>query len=154
VIVDRGPEGNPRGRERLAETVAQARAIFPNRQEAAAYVRQANPRRSPEAVEASLTYAFREQPDGSFSLKYDQRLRDRFLEREGSGVDLWQAIDHISCPVLIVRGGESDVLSDEVARKMQARLPNALYETVPGAGHTVMLDNPPGFNAVVEPFFP
>jgi pimeloyl-ACP methyl ester carboxylesterase len=149
VIVDRGPESDPRGRERMARALSQARNVFPNRDEALAYIRLANPKRPEELVQRSLNYAFREQPDGSYQLKFDQKLRDRFGAHRGPRADLWKCLEAIRCPVLLVRGGDSDILAPEIADKMIAMLPDAQMVVVPGAGHTVMMDNPTGFNEAV-----
>lgn len=154
VIVDRGPESDPRGRERMARAVGQARSVFPNREEALAYIRMANPRRSEELVQASLNHAFRELPSGEYQLKYDQKLRDGRLGHAGPGVDLWRCLEAVKCPMLLVRGGESDILPPAVAEKMVHMLPDARLEVVPNAGHTVILDNPDGFNRVVGAFLP
>jgi len=154
VLVDRGPESNPAGRERMSRAISQARSVFPNRDEALAYIRMANPRRPEDLVQTSLRQAFREMPDGSYQLKYDQKLRDRFLGHAGSGVDLWKCLEAVRCPTLIVRGGESDILTPAVAEKMLAMLPDARLEVVPDAGHTVMLENPSEFNRVVGAFLP
>src|SRR5579883_193976 len=154
VLVDRGPESDPRGRERMARAISQARSVFPSREEALAYIRMANPRRSEVLVQASLTHAFRERPDGGYELKYDQKLRDRFLGPAASGVDLWKCLEAIKCPTLLIRGGESDILPPAVAERMVAMLPDARLEIVPHAGHTVMLDNPEGFNRVVGSWLP
>jgi len=154
VLVDRGPESDPRGRERMARAMSQVRGAFPNREEALAYTRLANPRRSEELVQASLAHAFRQLPDGSYELKSDQKLRDRFLGHAGSGTDLWKCLDAVRCPTLIVRGGESDVLPAAVAEKMVQMLPDASLVVVPHAGHTVMLDNPAEFNRVVGAWLP
>ena len=51
---------------------------------------------------------------------------------------------------LIVRGANSDVLEDDVARRMSEAIPGSSYVTVPNAGHTVMGDNPAGFEAAVR----
>jgi esterase len=154
VLVDRGPESNPAGRARMSHAISQARSVFPNRDEALAYIRMANPRRPEDLVQASLLHAFRELPDGAYQLKYDQKLRERFLGYGGSGVDLWKCLEAVRCPTLIVRGGEPDILAPAVAEKMLAMLPDARLEVVPGAGHTVMLENPATFNRVVGAFLP
>ena len=151
VIVDRGPETNPRGRERMARAVSQARDTFLNREEALAYIRLANPKRPEELVQASLDHAFRAKPDGSYELKYDRKLRQGFGHR-GTSADLWAAVEAISCPTLLVRGGDSDILAQDVAERMVQRMANARLEVVPNAGHPVMTDNPPEFNRVVSAF--
>ena len=52
--------------------------------------------------------------------------------------------------MLLVRGGESDILAQDVAEQMVAMLPDARLEVVPRASHPVMMDNPEGFNRVVS----
>ncbi len=98
VLVDVGPEVNPAGARGMRATVAQAQSRFAGREEALAYVRLANPRRSEEFVQASLTHAFREHPDGSFELKYDQRLRQGMGRRPRPAEELWgpRATDNLS----------------------------------------------------------
>lgn len=154
IIVDRGPHGGEAGRQRMARALSQARATFPNRDEALAYIRLANPKRPEELVQRSLDHAFRAQPDGSYQLKYDQKLRDRFMAGSAAGVDLWKCLEGIHCPVLIVRGGDSDVLLPDVAETMVQMLPNARLEVVPGAGHNVAQDQPDAFNRVAGAFLP
>lgn len=152
VIVDRGPVSNPAGRERMLRAVSQAKSVFASADEALAYIRLANPRRPEDLVEASLSHAFRQRPDGSYELKYDPKLREGRAAHRGSAVDWWARLKAIKCPMLIIRGGESDILTQAVAEEMLTVLPGATLEVVPGAGHTVMMDNPVGFNQAVAPW--
>lgn len=151
VIVDRGPETDPRGRERMQRAFSKARSTFPNREEALAYIRLANPQRPEELVQKSLNHAFRAREDGSYELKQDRKLREGFGHRL-SHEDGWAMLDLIRCPTLIVRGGDSDILAPDVAQRMTECLLNAQLEVVPHAGHPVMMDNPPEFNRVVSRF--
>ena len=48
----------------------------------------------------------------------------------------------ITCPTLVVRGGESNILSDENAERFANTLPDGRWISVPGAGHTVQGDQP------------
>src|SRR5439155_380644 len=48
----------------------------------------------------------------------------------------------ITCPTLVVRGGESDVFHEEDGIRLAQRLPDGKFVTVPRAGHTVQGDNP------------
>jgi esterase len=77
-------------------------------------------------------------------------LRDGRAAHRGPGVDLWKCLEAVRCPMLLVRGGESDILAQDVAEQMVGMVPNARLEVVPGAGHPVMMDNPDGFNRVVS----
>jgi pimeloyl-ACP methyl ester carboxylesterase len=56
---------------------------------------------------------------------------------------MWGALHALATvPVLIVRGGRSDVLSASVAERMVASLPLAELVTVPGVGHAPLLTEP------------
>jgi pimeloyl-ACP methyl ester carboxylesterase len=48
---------------------------------------------------------------------------------------LWAAWDAIRCPVLLVRGGDSDLLTPETAQQMTQRGPKAELVELPGIGH-------------------
>lgn len=109
-----------------------------------------NPRRSLENIRGRLRHNLRQLPSGRWTWKYDPALRNP--ARVGDGIrDLWEQAARITCPVLIVRGGESDILDPEVAKRFGG-IVGAEVRTVPGAGHSVMGDNPSGFLAAVEPF--
>ena len=54
-------------------------------------------------------------------------------------VDLWFAYDAIECPVLLIRGAESDLLSRDIAEEMTRRGPQATCYEVPGIGHAPSL---------------
>lgn len=109
-----------------------------------------NPRRSLDNIRARLRHNLRQLPSGRWTWKYDPALRNPARVAEGM-TDLWEQVARITCPVLIVRGGESDILDPEVAKRFGG-IVGAEVRTVPGAGHSVMGDNPAGFLAAVEPF--
>ncbi|MEO6028415.1 MAG: alpha/beta hydrolase [Candidatus Binatia bacterium] len=109
-----------------------------------------NPRRTLGNIRERLRHNLRQLPTGRWTWKYDPQLRNPARVGEGMG-DLWAEVAKIRCPVLIVRGGESDILAPEVAARFGG-IVKAEVRTVPGAGHSVMGDNPSGFLAAVEPF--
>jgi pimeloyl-ACP methyl ester carboxylesterase len=51
-----------------------------------------------------------------------------------------------------VRGGQSDLLSPEIAQRMQSSIAGSQLVDVPKAGHSVPLDNPEGFATAVRGF--
>jgi pimeloyl-ACP methyl ester carboxylesterase len=59
----------------------------------------------------------------------------------------------IRCPTLVVKGAESDVFSLDGARYLQETIPASEFALIPGAGHSVMGDNPPAFEAAVRAFY-
>lgn len=54
-------------------------------------------------------------------------------------VDLWALWDAIHCPVLVLRGETSDLLSPETAAEMAARGPKATVIEIAGCGHAPAL---------------
>ncbi len=54
--------------------------------------------------------------------------------------------------MLVVRGGESNVLSPDVAERETAAIPNARLVTIAGSGHPVPLDRPKELEAAVRAF--
>jgi pimeloyl-ACP methyl ester carboxylesterase len=65
---------------------------------------------------------------------------------------LWAAWRAVSCPVLLVRGADSDVLAAETAQRMLAENPNASFASIPDCGHSITLDRPDGLLEVVSPW--
>lgn len=55
---------------------------------------------------------------------------------------LWDAWDRLRLPVLLLRGANSDLLSEATATSMTLRGPKARLVTLPGVGHAPMLDRP------------
>jgi len=48
---------------------------------------------------------------------------------------LWAAYDAINCPTLVIRGAESDLLSNQTVQAMSQRGPKAQIVELPGVGH-------------------
>jgi len=81
---------------------------------------------------------------GRIVLDYDMKIAEPFrVPGNEAAPDMWSVLGALAGkPVLIVRGGRSDILADDVARKMAALLPGAELVTVAEVGHTPMLDEP------------
>lgn len=63
---------------------------------------------------------------------------------------LWKFWDKITCPVLILRGTESDFLTADLLDKMIRRLPHAELIEFEGVGHTPTLNAPEQIDPVVD----
>jgi pimeloyl-ACP methyl ester carboxylesterase len=85
-----------------------------------------------------------------YELKCDPALCFSLEEPDDSS--LWPLLDSLACPILLVRGAGSAVLSQAAAQGVVARLRNCALKVVPRAGHAVMLDNPSGLFAALEEF--
>ena len=78
------------------------------------------------------------ETDEGLVLSYDANLMKTLeaLDLEAPLPDLWPLFDNLkSVPVLVIRGANSDLLSDETLRLMGERHPDLTAITVPGQGH-------------------
>ncbi|MGE5471490.1 MAG: alpha/beta fold hydrolase [Bacteroidota bacterium] len=81
--------------------------------------------------------------DGRWGFLYDPRIAAPFKAAfADQDVDLWPIYERISCPTLVLRGAESDLLARETWQQMGQRGPRAGLAEVPGVGHAPMFMNP------------
>jgi esterase len=153
VVVDIGPEIAPAGRARVGMMMAMAPERFESIEDVVACMRANAPRYTDVMLRHRACHAVRPLPDGGFGWKYDRALRDAIRQgRLRAPADLWPQWRAIRCPTLLVRGAESDVLSEETAKRMVDEQPAARLVVVPGAGHTVPGDQPVAFQALLREF--
>lgn len=117
-------------------------------------------RQSPGVPEARLRQViptwYRRREDGSYTFKFDPALRQRLRgaqdpeEHRRTATALRDKLRALTSPVLLVRGGDSDILSNEAAEDTVAAFADATLVTIPGAGHNVHTDNPRAFRAAVR----
>lgn len=153
VVVDIGPEIAPAGRARVGTLMATAPERFASIEDVITHMRANAPRYTDAMLRHRAQHAVRPLPGGGFTWKYDRALRDAIRQgRLRVPADLWPQWRAIACPTLLVRGAESDVLSDETAKRMIDALPGARLVVVPDAGHTVPGDQPAAFQALLREF--
>lgn len=87
----------------------------------------------------------------------DPHFREQFKrlletgERPKLGVDMWQVLGEVRCPVLSLRGSRSDMYAPETKDKMRAANSRAQVREV-DAGHNIAGDNPDGFLKEMDSF--
>jgi len=75
------------------------------------------------------------------------------VARESREVPLWDRLDELGCPVLVIRGGRKGALvNDDVAAQWAAALPDAELVTLPEAGHDLWSRDRDTYLEVVRPF--
>jgi len=84
----------------------------------------------------------RQTADGHWRLKYDPGIAVPFKSANVAAPNLWAIWDAISCPTLVLRGAESDLLSADTAAQMRARGPRPRLVEFPGVGHAPPLFDP------------
>jgi pimeloyl-ACP methyl ester carboxylesterase len=150
VLGDIGPEVGAAGVARIRQQVA-SRDTFESIDDAYEFSLANNPRAVPWALRQRVEHNLTELPDGTLTWKYDRALRDGSASRVDAVPDeQWERWRAIHVPTLIVRGTESDILSDEIAQRMLDEQPNAELVTIEASGHTLTIDQPEAFVAVVR----
>ena len=91
----------------------------------------------------------RERADGRWGLAYDPGIAVPFRNAPAPP-NLWPLWDAITCPALVLRGAESDLLTREVAQAMATRGPKPRVIEFAGVGHAPMLLDRDQYLPVVE----
>ena len=110
-------------------------------------VRLTNQTTPDEPLRHRLRHLLKPLPEGGWTFKHDPRVS--FCWRPSN---LWDELPKVQAPALIVRGGKSQVLPEDVAENMRAAFPRADLVTIEEAGHTVPEDAPARFIEALEGF--
>jgi esterase len=143
VLIDIAHEVEVSGTSRIAEFAA-APAELDSIDEFVARAAEFNPARDERLLRRSLRHNLRLLPNGRWTWKYDRRaITAGAFDRVRARLDALTAdVAAVTCPTLVVRGEESDVVTPVAAKAFAASFPNARETTIPAAGHTVQGDNP------------
>jgi pimeloyl-ACP methyl ester carboxylesterase len=139
VVVDAGPAPMPEGSERARRLSLERPERFEYADEALAYLRRTSPGYSEEVYANRMRWLFREDA-GDVVWRSSRDALASIMSSAGHG-DLWDALGAIRCPVLLVRGTHSNVLSADVARRMINTLTHGRLVEL-DAGHNAALDRP------------
>ncbi|MGH8013334.1 MAG: alpha/beta fold hydrolase [Candidatus Binataceae bacterium] len=158
VLNDIGPETDPVGLNRITNYMTASPSEFNNLDEVAAYYRENYPPLSGMADDVSrefVRWTVKPAENGKLTWKMDPAIRN--LRRTGTAaraMDLWVPYARITAPILVVRGGDSDILSAGTARRMCAVLRSTRVVEVPGVGHAPSLLEPEALTAIKEFLLP
>lgn len=154
IIVDAGPEAAKEGVDNIVRFTR-----GPDELDFDEFVQMAmrfNPRRTEENIRERMHHRLRQLDNGKWTWKFDKRFRDPSANLKiGSEItqdQLWQKFRQVVVPTLLIRGSESDVLSEDVAKRTVKEMKNARLEIVKEAGHSVPGDAPEGFTDAVRIF--
>jgi pimeloyl-ACP methyl ester carboxylesterase len=156
VLNDVGPKLNHAAMVRIGDYLGRP-LRFASEQEAADYLLSISQGFGPHTPEQWLALSrplLRPAPDGNgLILHYDPAIAEPFktvtAEAASSGeVMLWQVYDALACPVLLMRGKNSDLLDAETAQSMTQRGPKAKLIEFEGVGHAPTLQAPDQLAAI------
>jgi pimeloyl-ACP methyl ester carboxylesterase len=156
-LVDIGHRLEEAGVQRIIDFM-RAHESFASLEEAAASIREYLPHRT-DVTPQRLTRNLRQRPDGRWVWKhvYGRVMRSpEGEERARNWQGLLEGVEddarRLACPVLVLRGAASDVLSSEAAEEMADLVPDGRLETVEHAGHLAAGDNPHSTVSLVRDF--
>ncbi len=119
---------------------------FATVEEGAAYLHGISASFGPHSAEEwlALSRPMLKPDGGGWALHYDPAIAAGFAlvtpEIAAAGeAALWAAYDRLTCPTLLLRGAESDLLSSDTARQMGLRGPRAKLVEFSGVGHAPTL---------------
>lgn len=155
VLNDVGPELSPVGLARIGGYVGGGSA-FATWDEATAYAKAINGAAFPDHADADWARFARrlvdETPEGTLVLAYDPRIAAPFKAADPDAppadmTPLFRAL--AACgPLLLVRGGISDLIDPPIVERMRAAVPAMAYVEVPNVGHAPMLTEPEAWDAI------
>jgi esterase len=155
VFVDVGPEISGDGVVAIRDFV-QSNVEFDDLEAFIERVTEYDPYRTREHITRTARYNLIERSDGKYIAKSDRILHDpefrSHREKSGQrsiGLDDVRVFD---IPALVVRGGNSRVLTEKGAERFAGALPQGQLRTVPDCGHNVHSQNTLGFIEAVDPF--
>ncbi len=77
---------------------------------------------------------------GHYILQFDPEIRQAFGQTGFTeDIGMWPLWEAIRCPVLVLRGTRSDLLTQETAEKMRCSKPNVTVIGIPNVGHAPAL---------------
>lgn len=85
------------------------------------------------------SHSARQLSTGEYALHYDPAIAVAFREQATEAVDLWQVWEAIRCPVKVLRGASSDLLTAATLEGMRTRGPKAQVLEIAGCGHAPAL---------------
>lgn len=163
VLVDVTPRMDLGGVARIMDFMSANPEGFETLDEAAAAIGAYNPHRRASGSAAGLERVLTQRPDGRWRWRWDPRFVTwradvdqgpvAFEARMDQMADrLYAAARRLTAPTLLVRGAQSDVVSDDSVQEFLAVVPGASFVDIAGAGHMVAGDHNDAFSIAVVDF--
>jgi len=155
VLVDVVPRMEPAGVKEIIDFMSANSDGFVSIDAAADAVAQYLPHRPRRSSRDGLLKNLRRRSNGRYYWHWDPAIHSNarspdYIEAMARRMEA--AARLINVPTLVVRGGDSRVVSAEGVAHLAELIPHACYVDVAGAGHMVAGDQNDGFNAVIREF--
>jgi len=154
-LVDIAPNMEPAGVARvMGFMAAHLESGFASPEEAANIVDIYRPREGRRTPVERIAPYLREGADGRWRWHWDPRFITSVMSSRGEArmERLGDAAAGLSCPVHLIRGGSSDLVSPEGAGAFLELVPHARFTDIAGAGHMVVGDRNDAFAEAIVGF--
>jgi pimeloyl-ACP methyl ester carboxylesterase len=94
----------------------------------------------PECFQDYITHGLTEAPGGGLRLTIPRAWEARIFETSPRAV--WQRLREVTVPTLVMRGGDTDILTPEALERVRRTLPGVRTEELPGTTHLFPLEQP------------
>ena len=145
VLVDMAPKIEAQGRREIQAFMNQKPEGFDSLEEVAEAIANYQPHRKRPRTLDGLAKNIRLGKDGKYHWHWDPARRRAWREDDGRRERLSACADRLTLPTLLVRGGLSNVLSEEGAQSFLKQCPHAEYVRVENAAHMVAGDRNDNF---------
>ena len=151
VMVDIAPRIEPEGVKRIGDFMGQKPDGFDSLEEVADAIASYQPHRKRPKDLSGLAKNLRRAPNGKYRWHWDPRFMTLRRDINKRTERLTACARNVKLPTLLVRGGLSDVLSEEGAQDFLKLCPHSEYVNITDAGHMVAGDRNDIFgNAVID----
>jgi len=140
VLVDMAPKIEPAGSQRIQDFMRQKPDGFDTLEEVAEAIANYQPQRKRPRNLDGLAKNVRLAANGKYRWHWDPARLGTRAGMSAYRERLRECADTLTLPTLLVRGGLSDVLSEEGAQSFLAQCPHAEYVSVENAAHMVAGD--------------
>ncbi|MEE8336722.1 MAG: alpha/beta hydrolase [Dehalococcoidia bacterium] len=157
VIIETAPEVLRTGMERLRKLTS-GPSEFTSLDEVMDLYRESYPESNTEQLERRVRGSIVATDDGAYTWAFDRAFRDSRMRPPEPDPgqrrlnDLWDCVDRVQCPVMIVRGAETDMLTPEAIQRVQRRIIGSRVSLIEGAGHWVPTDQPSSLSLNIREF--
>jgi pimeloyl-ACP methyl ester carboxylesterase len=154
VLVDIAPRANPEGVKRIHDFMTANPDGFTTIDEAADAVSAYNPHRPRPKDPSGLMKNLRLHDNGRLYWHWDPKIFSVRTpeQRNQSANRLLDLCENIRIPSLLVRGAQSDVVTQSAVDELLGRMPHLEVRDVSGAGHMIAGDKNDAFNDAILDF--
>lgn len=155
VLIDVGPDSltSEWAEQELPSTLeALGDSSYPDSEQVVEEWLTGNPLAREDLMRHYVEHSLVPRDDGRLVWRFDARGLVRFVTEGVTPEQLWNAIDRIDAPSLLIRGQHSEVLSPETAAEMVRRLADGRLIEIADGGHDLGVEQPEAVAGAVLDF--